>query len=105
MQRYDWLRGAWAGRNANARWRLAGLSGRGEAERRGKMAALWRALRALRALPAGARGRSAGSPGAVALPRPLGAEAHEEEPMLVAQRKVRGQGQSDRGGAGFVWGL
>ncbi|XP_021406165.2 NADH dehydrogenase [ubiquinone] 1 beta subcomplex subunit 11, mitochondrial [Lonchura striata] len=51
------------------------------------MAALWRALRALRALPAGARGRSAGSPGAVALPRPLGAEAHEEEPMLVAQRK------------------
>ncbi|NWZ02804.1 NDUBB dehydrogenase, partial [Loxia curvirostra] len=33
------------------------------------------------------RGRSAGSPGAVALPRPLGAEAHEEEPMLVAQRK------------------
>ncbi|KAM6995874.1 NADH dehydrogenase [ubiquinone] 1 beta subcomplex subunit 11, mitochondrial [Passerculus sandwichensis] len=51
------------------------------------MAALWRALRALRALPAGARGRSAGSPGAVALPRPLGADAHEEEPMLVAQRK------------------
>ncbi|XP_072776544.1 NADH dehydrogenase [ubiquinone] 1 beta subcomplex subunit 11, mitochondrial [Taeniopygia guttata] len=51
------------------------------------MAALWRALRALRALPAGARGRSAGSPAAVALPRPLGAEAHEEEPMWVAQRK------------------
>uniref|UniRef100_A0A8C3UVF3 NADH dehydrogenase [ubiquinone] 1 beta subcomplex subunit 11, mitochondrial n=1 Tax=Catharus ustulatus TaxID=91951 RepID=A0A8C3UVF3_CATUS len=53
-------------------------SGRGEAERRGKMAALWRALRAL---PAGARGRSAGSPGAVALPRPLGADAHDEEPI------------------------
>ncbi|XP_057244633.1 NADH dehydrogenase [ubiquinone] 1 beta subcomplex subunit 11, mitochondrial, partial [Malurus melanocephalus] len=51
------------------------------------MAALWRALRALRALPGGARGRSAGTPGAVALPRPLGADEHEEEPMLVAQRK------------------
>ncbi|XP_066065044.1 NADH dehydrogenase [ubiquinone] 1 beta subcomplex subunit 11, mitochondrial [Chamaea fasciata] len=51
------------------------------------MAALWRALRALRALPAGARGRSAGPPGAVTLPRPLGADAHDEEAMLVAQRK------------------
>ncbi|XP_074936415.1 NADH dehydrogenase [ubiquinone] 1 beta subcomplex subunit 11, mitochondrial [Phalacrocorax aristotelis] len=61
------------------------------------MAALGRALRALRAragalragaLRAGTRDRSAGTPGAVALPRvPLGAELHEEEPMAVAQRK------------------
>ncbi|KAM6188434.1 NADH dehydrogenase [ubiquinone] 1 beta subcomplex subunit 11, mitochondrial-like [Sarcoramphus papa] len=54
------------------------------------MAALGRALRALRAgaLRAGARGRSAGAAGAVALPRvPLGADPHEEEPMAVAQRK------------------
>lgn len=78
---------------------MAGASGRGEAERRGAMAALWRALRALRALPGGARGRSAGPPGAVTLPRPLGADAHDEEPMLVAQRKVRGQGHGGRGGA------
>ncbi|XP_069738815.1 NADH dehydrogenase [ubiquinone] 1 beta subcomplex subunit 11, mitochondrial isoform X1 [Phaenicophaeus curvirostris] len=49
------------------------------------MAALGRALRALRA---GTRGRSAGPPGALELPRvPLGAEAHAEEPMAVAQRK------------------
>ncbi|XP_061209559.1 NADH dehydrogenase [ubiquinone] 1 beta subcomplex subunit 11, mitochondrial [Neopsephotus bourkii] len=48
------------------------------------MAALRRTLRALQA---GARGRSAGVPGAVALPRgPLGADVHEEEPMAVAQR-------------------
>ncbi|NXX35985.1 NDUBB dehydrogenase, partial [Nicator chloris] len=33
------------------------------------------------------RGRSAGPPAAGALPRPLGADAHEDEPMLVAQRK------------------
>lgn len=84
---------------------MAGLSGRGEAKRRGKMAALWRALRALRALPSGARGRSAGSPGAVALPRPLGAEAHEEEPMLVAQRKVSGQGQIGKGRGGVCVGM
>ncbi|XP_033927715.1 NADH dehydrogenase [ubiquinone] 1 beta subcomplex subunit 11, mitochondrial [Melopsittacus undulatus] len=46
------------------------------------MAALRRALRALRA---GARGRSGG---AVALPRGmLGADVHEEEPMAAAQRK------------------
>ncbi|GAB0202352.1 NADH dehydrogenase [ubiquinone] 1 beta subcomplex subunit 11, mitochondrial [Grus americana] len=54
------------------------------------MAALGRALRALKAgaLRAGARGRSAGPPGAVVLPRaPLGADPHEEEPMMVAQRK------------------
>ncbi|KAM6033080.1 LOW QUALITY PROTEIN: NADH dehydrogenase [ubiquinone] 1 beta subcomplex subunit 11, mitochondrial [Chlamydotis macqueenii] len=53
------------------------------------MAALGRALRALRAgaLRAGARGRSAGPP-ALALPRaPLGADPHEEEPMAAAQRK------------------
>ncbi|NXE99623.1 NDUBB dehydrogenase, partial [Menura novaehollandiae] len=31
--------------------------------------------------------RSAGSPGALALPRPLGADPHEEEPMMVAQKK------------------
>ncbi|KAM4643644.1 LOW QUALITY PROTEIN: NADH dehydrogenase [ubiquinone] 1 beta subcomplex subunit 11, mitochondrial [Amazona ochrocephala] len=49
------------------------------------MAALRRALRALRA---GARMRSEAPPGAVALPRGLlGADAHEEEPMAVAQRK------------------
>ncbi|XP_030331270.1 NADH dehydrogenase [ubiquinone] 1 beta subcomplex subunit 11, mitochondrial [Strigops habroptila] len=49
------------------------------------MAALRRALRALQA---GARGRSAGPPGAVVVPRvPLGADPHEEEPMAVAQRK------------------
>ncbi|XP_053908223.1 NADH dehydrogenase [ubiquinone] 1 beta subcomplex subunit 11, mitochondrial [Cuculus canorus] len=49
------------------------------------MAALGRAVRALRS---GVRGRSAGPPGALALPRvPLGAEPHEEEPMAVAQRK------------------
>lgn len=46
------------------------------------MAALGRAVRALRS---GVRGRSAGPPGAVALP--LGAGAHEEEPMAEAQRK------------------
>lgn len=109
-QRCDWLHGAGAGQNAIARWRLVRPSGRGEAERRGKMAALWRSLRALRALPGGARSRSAGPPGAVTLPRPLGADAHEEEPMLVAQRKVSGQGHGGRGGAcvgivvGVVWG-
>ncbi|XP_051499936.1 NADH dehydrogenase [ubiquinone] 1 beta subcomplex subunit 11, mitochondrial [Apus apus] len=49
------------------------------------MAALGRALRALRA---GVRGRSTGPAGSLALPRaPLGADPHEEEPMLVAQRK------------------
>lgn len=100
--RCDWLRGGWAEQNTNERSRLVGLSGRGEAERRGKMAALWRALRALRALPAGARGRSAGSPGAVAVPRPLGADAHDEEPMLVAQRKVGGQGHRGKSGEGRV---
>ncbi|XP_027598363.1 NADH dehydrogenase [ubiquinone] 1 beta subcomplex subunit 11, mitochondrial [Pipra filicauda] len=51
------------------------------------MAALARALRALRALPGGARGRAAGPSGALALPRPLGADPHEEEPMLAAQKK------------------
>ncbi|XP_074713895.1 NADH dehydrogenase [ubiquinone] 1 beta subcomplex subunit 11, mitochondrial [Strix uralensis] len=54
------------------------------------MAALGRALRALRAraLRAGARERSVGPAGAVALPQvPLGADPHEEEPMAVAQRK------------------
>ncbi|KAM9510765.1 NADH dehydrogenase [ubiquinone] 1 beta subcomplex subunit 11, mitochondrial [Guaruba guarouba] len=49
------------------------------------MAALRRALRALRA---GARGRSGAVPGAVALPRgPMGAHEEEEEPMAVALRK------------------
>ncbi|KAK2513033.1 hypothetical protein Q9966_016235 [Columba livia] len=50
----------------------------------------FRALRGLRALraPLGTRGRSAGPAGAVALPpAPLGAEPHDEEPMLAAQRK------------------
>ncbi|XP_069630499.1 NADH dehydrogenase [ubiquinone] 1 beta subcomplex subunit 11, mitochondrial [Haliaeetus albicilla] len=53
-------------------------------------AAVGRALRALRVgtMAAGTRGRSAGPPGAVALPQvPLGADPHEEEPMAVAQRK------------------
>ncbi|XP_071657310.1 NADH dehydrogenase [ubiquinone] 1 beta subcomplex subunit 11, mitochondrial [Patagioenas fasciata] len=60
------------------------------------MAALGRSLRSLRALgalralraPLGTRGRSSGATGAVALPpAPLGAEPHEVEPMLEAQRK------------------
>ncbi|NWS15787.1 NDUBB dehydrogenase, partial [Pachyramphus minor] len=33
------------------------------------------------------RSRSAGSTGALTLPRPLGADPHEEEPMAVAQKK------------------
>ncbi|NXY27161.1 NDUBB dehydrogenase, partial [Atrichornis clamosus] len=33
------------------------------------------------------RGRSSGSPAAVALPQPLGADPHEEEPMMAAQKK------------------
>ncbi|NWU87370.1 NDUBB dehydrogenase, partial [Onychorhynchus coronatus] len=33
------------------------------------------------------RSRSAGPTGALALPRPLGADPHEEEPMAAAQRK------------------
>lgn len=72
------------------------------------MAALGRAVRALRALRTGARGRAAGPAAAVTLPRaPLGAEPHEEEPMAVAQRKVggawagqvKGRGGREVGGA------
>ncbi|XP_054033292.1 NADH dehydrogenase [ubiquinone] 1 beta subcomplex subunit 11, mitochondrial [Dryobates pubescens] len=53
------------------------------------MAAAALLRRALGALRAGARGRSAGAGGALALPPrvPLGADPHEEEPMAVAQRK------------------